>query len=182
MDLWFDDGRIEIYEVMYPLLKKYPQIQPILAVVVAWVGAKGFMSKEQIQELIANGWKIASHSLRHYNLVETTTYIDVPTNSSAKSVDEHVWDEINLSSFAINDMFGIFPEVFVFPFNAFTPELKIIALDSYKAVRDPAILHFHCNGWYMDKETIRIKHASNPTRSNKELNDFKNILDGIRRR
>ena len=181
MELWFDDGRIEIYNVVYPLLKKHPQIQPILAVVVGWIGEKGYMSKEQIQELVDNGWKLASHSIHHFNLPVTTEYIDV-SHPTVHTVDERTMNEINLSSFAINDMFGVFPEVFVFPFNSFTTELKTIALDSYKSVRDPAILHFHCDGWYMDKETIRIKHASNPTRSNKELNDLKNILDGLRKR
>ena len=180
MELWFDDGRIEIYEVMYPLLRKYPQIQPILAVVVGFVGEKGYMSVEHIHELVDNGWKIASHSIHHFNLPITTEYIDV-SHPIVHTVDERTMNEILGSSVCIHEMFGVHPEDFVFPFNNFTSELKTIALQFYKRVRDPAILHFHCDGWRMDKGTIRIKHASNSTRSNKELNDFKKILDGIRR-
>lgn len=168
MELWFDDGQIEIYEVMYPLLKKYPQIQPILAVVTSWVGKKDYMNRAQILELITSGWKVASHSTGHEDY---------------STLGEFDMDDMLASYEHIIDFFHVEPVAFVFPYNKFSRDQRQMALNvGYPRVRDPAILHFHCDGWYNDKGMICIKHASNPTRSNKELNDFKKILDGLRRR
>ena len=166
MYLWFDDGRMEVYTVAYPILRKY-YIKGIVALVLTWIGKDGYMSVREIQKLINDGWKLASHSMRHDDLTQ---------------LGELAFTDILQSFRNIWTLFDIFPFAFVFPYNKFTLELKQFAIEIVGEVRNLDIPHFHCDGWYLDKGTIRIRHARHPSRSKLELEYFNKILDGVRRR
>ncbi len=166
MELWFDDGRIEIYDVAYPLIKKH-NLTGILALVVEWIGKTGYMDTTQINELIMDGWKIASHSMNHDDQTE---------------LDEFSVDDMFGSVWFFKELFGMMPVAYVFPYNKFTPELKQLAINIYGAVREVDVPHYHCDGWYWDKETVRIKNAQDPSRSKFELERLMKLLDGLRRR
>ncbi len=166
MELWFDDGRIEIYDVAYPLIKKH-NLTGILALVGEWIGKEGFMNSFQINSMIMNGWKIANHSLNH----------DDQTKLGEFSYDDMFGNMRNLWAF-----FGVQPIAYVFPYNKFTPELKQEAINICGAVREVDVPHYQCDGWYWDKETVRIKNAQNPSQSQFELERLMKLLDGLRRR
>lgn len=166
MELWFDDGRKEIYDVAYPILKKH-NMTGILALVYNWIGKEGFMTVDNIKELIEDGWKIASHSMNHDDLTE---------------VGEFAFDDMFGSTWLLKELFKVYPIAFVFPYNKSTPEIKQLAINIIGAVRKPDVPHFHCDGWYVDKETIRIRHAQDLSRSKYELEQFNKLFDSLRRR
>jgi len=62
----FDDGIASNYEYALPILKSRGQLATAGIVVSRMLsGNNDYMSVEQVRELAANGWEIASHSLTH---------------------------------------------------------------------------------------------------------------------
>ncbi len=75
--LTFDDARKGVYDLAYPLLKKFG-FTATISVVPDWIDGKDvlpeefyslFMSWDEIKDLVGNGFEIASHSLSHKNLI-----------------------------------------------------------------------------------------------------------------
>jgi peptidoglycan/xylan/chitin deacetylase (PgdA/CDA1 family) len=60
----FDDGWKSIYEVAYPILKKF-QYPATLFIYTNFIGARKAMSWDQIKELSENGFSIHCHSKSH---------------------------------------------------------------------------------------------------------------------
>ena len=60
----FDDGYVDNYTTAFPILKKYGFVAAVF-MVSSYTNGEGFMSWSQLQELIANGWEIESHSANH---------------------------------------------------------------------------------------------------------------------
>lgn len=66
--LSFDDGYEDFYTVAFPLLKKY-HMRATLYVIYDFIGRKGFVTHDQIQELIDSDLvEIGSHTLDHLYL------------------------------------------------------------------------------------------------------------------
>lgn len=171
IELWFDDGRKEIYDVAYPILRKYvTRILPCVAVIIYFVGLKGYMTWDEIKELYENGWRVASHGVTH---------TDMTTLSDSELIDELI-----LSRKIINNKIdAIFsPLRFVPPYNKLTDDQMVICKRYYLEVRPLNTEPFHCDGWYLDKGKIMIRNAHEPSRSKLELERFNNILDGLRRK
>lgn len=64
----FDDGYEDFYTVVFPLLKKY-HMRATLYVIYDFIGRKGFVTHDQIQELINSDLvEIGSHTLDHLYL------------------------------------------------------------------------------------------------------------------
>lgn len=67
--LTFDDGLASVYEVVYPLLKKY-QMKAVSYLVPAWIGQPGFVTWEQCREMYRSGTvDFQSHSQAHHKIV-----------------------------------------------------------------------------------------------------------------
>ena len=62
--LVFDDGYIEDYEEIYPVLDErgVPACQ---AIVPGWLGDDGHLTAEQLGELADAGWEVVAHGRRH---------------------------------------------------------------------------------------------------------------------
>ena len=66
--LTFDDGYEDFYENVFPLLKKY-QFKATIYIIVNFIGRNGFMTQNQIQDLINSGLiEVAAHTLTHPSL------------------------------------------------------------------------------------------------------------------
>lgn len=63
----FDDGQLSVYENAFPIMKKFG-FTGILYLVGTYVDAQTFMTSAQVQEMVAAGWEIGSHSMSHSNL------------------------------------------------------------------------------------------------------------------
>jgi len=133
--IWFDDGHADVYTKAYPLMKAYKQIG-IVAVITGQVGQKMYwagvppneeerwidlMPIEHLQELVTNGWKIASHSVTHRDLDMLTL--------------EEVEKEILDSKKWIQDKLKVEPLAFAPPRHRITPEQEQLVLKHYPYCR-----------------------------------------------
>ena len=64
--LTFDDGLAGVYNYALPVLKKHG-VPGVSSIITSRIGSDNndFMTWEQVRELAANGWEIASHSMSH---------------------------------------------------------------------------------------------------------------------
>jgi hypothetical protein len=58
----FDDGYETVFENAYPIMRDFG-FSGILYIVGEYIGAKGYMSADQLTQMAANGWEIGSHSM-----------------------------------------------------------------------------------------------------------------------
>lgn len=70
--LTFDDGYADWYYNVLPLLKKY-QIKATMYVIVDAIGKPGYLTKEQMKEMLNSGYvEFGSHTLTHVNLRDSS--------------------------------------------------------------------------------------------------------------
>jgi peptidoglycan/xylan/chitin deacetylase (PgdA/CDA1 family) len=65
--LTFDDGDISVYTTAFPIMQKYG-LTGVTYIVGNYMGTSGYMTADQIKELVAAGWEVGSHSRSHRDL------------------------------------------------------------------------------------------------------------------
>jgi peptidoglycan/xylan/chitin deacetylase (PgdA/CDA1 family) len=65
----FDDGDISVYETAFPIMRKYG-LTGVVYIVGNYMGTEGYMTAEQIKELVNAGWEVGSHSRSHRDLTK----------------------------------------------------------------------------------------------------------------
>ena len=76
VNIAFDDGHKSVYDLAFPILKKYNLTATAFVAsgiisgekIDDFYSTKDMMSAENLLELSANGWEIASHSVHHLDL------------------------------------------------------------------------------------------------------------------
>jgi len=63
----FDDGNLDVYTNAFPIMQKYG-FTGVMYIVANFLYADGYMGLDQIQELVAAGWEVGSHSMTHAHL------------------------------------------------------------------------------------------------------------------
>jgi peptidoglycan/xylan/chitin deacetylase (PgdA/CDA1 family) len=63
----FDDGNLDVYTNAFPIMQKY-DFTGVMYIVVNELHADGYMGVDQIQEMVAAGWEVGSHSMTHAHL------------------------------------------------------------------------------------------------------------------
>jgi len=63
----FDDGNLDVYTNAFPIMQKYG-FSGVVYIVVNFIYADGYMGVDQIQEMVAAGWEVGSHSMTHAHL------------------------------------------------------------------------------------------------------------------
>jgi len=63
----FDDGNLDVYTNAYPIMQKY-DFTGVMYLIVNELHADGYISIDQIKEMIAAGWEVGSHSMTHAHL------------------------------------------------------------------------------------------------------------------
>jgi len=131
MIIWFDDGYAVVYTQAYPVMKELG-LTGIVALVTGCVGRKvalgtqpprQFLSLEQLKELVAEGWEIASHGVTH------------PYRFDELSIDETRW-ELRASRAWIMDNLGVTPTKFVVPRHLIRPD-QIELVNNYYGYMRP---------------------------------------------
>ncbi len=118
--LTFDDGYKDIYTDAFPLLKKY-QIKGTLFIVANFIGRQGFMTQNEIQEMLQSGLiEVGAHSLSHPNLVS------LPLVKARQQIFD--------SKKILEDMFNIQVKTFAYPGGSFNDDvINLVKEASYEA-------------------------------------------------
>ncbi len=101
----FDDGDLDVYTNAFPIMQRFGQVG-VFYLVAAWKDAKTVVPVENIQEMVAAGWEIGSHSMTH---------LDLTKNHSELS------REIADSRKLLKDTFQVPVNTFAYPFGMIDP-------------------------------------------------------------
>jgi peptidoglycan/xylan/chitin deacetylase (PgdA/CDA1 family) len=104
----FDDGNENVYLNAYPIMKEYGFIG-VIFLIVNRLNAEGYLTTNQIKELISAGWEVGNHSMTHVDLVKNSDLLR---------------DEIGNSKHKLEDVFGIKVQTFAYPFGKATNVTK----------------------------------------------------------
>jgi peptidoglycan/xylan/chitin deacetylase (PgdA/CDA1 family) len=104
----FDDGNENVFLNAYPIMKEYGYIG-VIYLIVNRLNTDGYLTTEQIKELISAGWEVGDHSMTHIDLVKNTNLLR---------------DEIGNSKHKLEDVFGIKVLTFAYPFGNATRVIK----------------------------------------------------------
>jgi len=102
----FDDGYVDNYTTAFSILEKYGFTATVF-MVTSYINGKGFLSWDQLKELVAKGWEIQSHTTSHPYL----TKVDSST----------VINELQLSKELLEKGLGRPVNYFAYPFGDFNP-------------------------------------------------------------
>ncbi len=122
--LTFDDARKGVYQYAYPILKNQGFTATIF-VVPTWIDDQDipekedydFMSWNELQELVQNGFDIGSHTYSHKNLV---TLDLVQLSRELEQADQAIKGKLN-----------IVPQHFAYPYGKFNQEIAQTVLSRY---------------------------------------------------
>jgi peptidoglycan/xylan/chitin deacetylase (PgdA/CDA1 family) len=67
--LTMDDGNLDNYTNVFPIMQKYG-FTGVLYIVGNYIGAKDYMTVDQILEMHNAGWEVGSHSMNHFDLTK----------------------------------------------------------------------------------------------------------------
>ncbi|NLG27871.1 MAG: polysaccharide deacetylase family protein [Chloroflexi bacterium] len=67
MMITIDDGYKEVYTVAHPVFER-TGLRPVLYVIIAYTQNSGYLSWDQLRELVAAGYSVGAHSYDHTNL------------------------------------------------------------------------------------------------------------------
>jgi len=105
----FDDGYADNYELAYAILKKF-NFPAIIFVPTDFINTDGYLSWEQIREMVQNGISIGSHSRRHAYLPDLS------------ALEQR--DEIFGSKRILETNLGVPADYFSYPIGGFSEEIK----------------------------------------------------------
>jgi peptidoglycan/xylan/chitin deacetylase (PgdA/CDA1 family) len=112
----FDDNDITVYTTAFPIMKEFGFVG-VNYLVGNRLGSDGFMSTDQIKELIAAGWEVGSHSMTHTDLTQSP------------SID---W-ELTQSKVNLENALGVKVETFAYPFGTYSDDLLNMVGKVYSA-------------------------------------------------
>jgi peptidoglycan/xylan/chitin deacetylase (PgdA/CDA1 family) len=107
----FDDGNLDIYQNAFPIMTRYG-FPGTFYIIEGSLGAKSYVSVDDLKEMIAGGWEIGSHSITHVDLTQdhgnlaqeiaySKTYLEQELNTQVNTfaypyglIDETVVDSV----------------------------------------------------------------------------------------
>lgn len=172
-DIWFDDGDLSIWEMGLPMLKRFG-LKATVAIITGYIGRNydlhrvqpcPFMDVHHLEELLDEGWEIASHSVSHRHF---TTLTD--EEALAELVDSREWIVENL---------GVEPKKFAFPNDLATPEQIELARAHYEYVRPipPDDIHAIIHRISLSLNGLKVVSLAKPI--DPELNELLHIGGAI---
>lgn len=102
----FDDGNENIYFNAFPIMRE-KGFSGIALIIANRINVEGFLSVEQLHNMIDHGWEIGSHGMRHIDLVKE------PQASR---------DEIGNSKKIIEDFLDLELGIFAYPYGKAAPQ------------------------------------------------------------
>lgn len=120
----FDDGTVDHFTQAAPMLEKHG-LRGTFFIVINWIGKGNKLTWDQVKSLSERGHEIGSHSLRHWNLVTSST------NGDLVNLEKEIVDPIGI----IKEKIGVAPVTFAYPLNARNPQVQAMAEQHYLATR-----------------------------------------------
>ena len=105
--LTFDDGYLNVYDQAFPIMQAHGFVG-VAYIVANRLEADGFLNVPELDEMIAAGWEIGSHSYTHSDLT-----LDHST----------AFSEIYTSRERISEATGVAVDTFAYPFGSIDPYL-----------------------------------------------------------
>lgn len=93
----FDDGYVDVYRNAYPILQELG-FSATFFVIAGMIDEAGNLGTEELQELIASGWEIGSHSMSHFDLNQQGVDLENEVNGSKRLLEEKLG--VRIKSFA----------------------------------------------------------------------------------
>ncbi len=112
--LTFDDGHMSHFEHVAPALKA-KKMKGIFLVSAGLAGRNQLMDWKQLKELVAQGFEIGSHGLKHQPLSSVTHH--------------ELWKELHKSKFILEDKLGINVSSFSVPRGYYQDRIREVALE-----------------------------------------------------
>ncbi len=114
--LSFDDGYLDFYTNVYPLLKKY-DMKATFYIIVNALGQSGYLTHAQVKEMANSGYvEIGSHTFNHPDL-SIIGYNDAVTEIANSKTD-------------LEQITGLPVETFAYPYGRYKEEYKKIVADA----------------------------------------------------
>jgi len=99
-----DDGYKEVYTVAYPIFVK-TGLRPLLFIVLKYVGFPAYLDWPQLEELVAHGFMVGSHSYDHSNLRQVD--------------DDALEEQIGGSKDQLVERLGVTIDAFCYPYGSY---------------------------------------------------------------
>jgi peptidoglycan/xylan/chitin deacetylase (PgdA/CDA1 family) len=143
----FDDGYRSVYDIAYPILKKYG-FTATLFVYTDFIGnAKSAMTWEQLRQMKADGFEIGSHSLSHCDLTRKKA------GESDQAFLERVREELLMSKQIIDQKLGQNTAYVAFPYGTYDP--AVLALSQEVGYKLGFLVTQGGNPFFSDPLTIK---------------------------
>lgn len=117
-----DDSYLSFYEAGMPVIRKFG-VPVSLFVNTDSVGTPGYMSWEQIREVVAQGVEIGNHTASHAYLVEKGT------GETDAQWRQRVHDDILTAQQAFKRELGFAPNIFAYPYGEYSAEIIDVLKD-----------------------------------------------------
>jgi peptidoglycan/xylan/chitin deacetylase (PgdA/CDA1 family) len=100
----FDDGYLGVHENAFPILEEFGfnAVVYIIAGTIDSDKSYGYLQKTHIDDLVAAGWEIGSHSISHSSLKTTTLGLRSEIEKSKVELEEKLGVEIRSFSYPYN--------------------------------------------------------------------------------
>jgi peptidoglycan/xylan/chitin deacetylase (PgdA/CDA1 family) len=119
-----DDGYSSIYEIAYPILKKYG-FTATLFIYTNFIGnSRSAMTWDELRQMKADGFEVGSHSLSHCDLTRKRE------GESDQAFFERVREELVVSKQIIDQKLGQDTTYLAFPYGAYDPAVLALCQEA----------------------------------------------------
>ena len=143
--LTFDDGWLSQYEYAGPILEAADQ-KATLYLPTGLIGTEGYMSWQNVVDLVLSGWEMGGHSVTHAELPLLTP--------------EEIEQEIQ-ENFAVLESHGLLPSDFASPYGAYDPAIIANIASYFVSHRGYHDIGF--NAWPYNQYFLHVQQITNQT-------------------
>ncbi|MGD8731905.1 MAG: polysaccharide deacetylase family protein [Anaerolineales bacterium] len=138
----FDDGHADVYRYAYPSLERHG-FKAAMYVVTNRTQVSGFLSIEDMKQLLASGWEIGSHTITHPDLSELK--------------EQELESELDTSRQFLEEVLGVEISSLAYPFGGFSSEVARAAVKAgYTNAMGLGVLNHQSmsNRYYLNRREV----------------------------
>ena len=83
----FDDGNRNVFDNAFPLMSDYGFVG-VVYVITNRINLNGFLTEDQLHQMIDSGWEVGSHGRKHIDLVEQPEALRDEVGNSKKELEQ----------------------------------------------------------------------------------------------